>query len=156
MASNFTNATGFGSNQRIEVESVEEKRFRPLTFEQGAFDAKYRGIGKDDFAFPGRNEVTLEVKRAEIVDEIFVEALLEQIIATFPVKRLWVQEQTQGLFQAGEDYIPSIKRVFSKKAIKGGAFFMSARQKVALSHGELVEIGPEAGMEGVVHNYALK
>jgi hypothetical protein len=67
-----------------------------------------------------------------------------------------VQEQTQGLFQAGEDYIPSIKRVFSEKVIKGCLFLMSAGQKIALSHSELVEIGPEAGVEGVVHLYALK
>ncbi len=60
-----------------------------------------------------------------------------------------MQARIEQITEPRKHRIAAVKRYFAEEVVKHGAVVMTARLKVYLSHGDLVEVGIARGHDGV-------
>ena len=142
-------AGGFGGDERLEVEEVEQRGFEELRLKNGALDAQERFVRENNGAFGDRVHVAGETQIAQEAEE----GRIEQRLAVSPWNRgeesevgfgeMEVAEVFDGGGQAGGNGEPASEGGLAKREVEDSLFVGRARLPVGAGHGELVEVGEE-------------
>lgn len=141
----------FGGNEGLEVNEVEEGGFDELALEKGATNAKDRLIGEGEFAFGEGIDFELPIEVAKVVEV----AVAEEGLVVGPgeggeVAKLFfgegeVVEEVGGGSGASDDGGLTAKGGAAIEEVEDGLAVGHFVLPVAVSHGELVEVGEKGG-----------
>ena len=135
-------ARGFGCDQRLVMQNVDEARFDQLRLRQRRGDADQRLVGKADAAFGDRVHVAGEAERGKIIEQVVAETAgaFEPIdLGGGKPQRLQIIER---IVEPGGEQKSAPRRQPAHEKLEYRLLVLSPIQ-IGLDHVEFVEIGEQ-------------
>ena len=145
---------GFGGDEALVVYDGEDRRLHKLRFHNRGDDLKKGLPRKYDGAFRNRVDVAGEPEIAQVLQKILIEELQASQILNVAGLEGQVLDIVDDLVEAGRDGEAAAGGIFPVKDVEDDGF-IGLVLKVALHHGQLVEVCQQGQSHGAHSFHAL-
>ncbi len=145
----MADAGGFGGDEGLEIDDVQQGGFDQLGVEDGALDAEDGFVGENGGAFGDGIDVEGQAESGEMVEEIFLKHRVAVFgaqggeVVDFPGAEVEIPQPFEGWAESGGDGIAALERQSAEEEMEDAFLPGFARLEIGGGHCELVEIGLE-------------
>ena len=134
---------GFGRDQRLVIDDIEQRRFDELRFANGRDDGENGFLREDKSAFLYRGDGARKTEVFQKRKKFFVKQTQRTQIRDLLFPEMQVVNVVDRLLQARRNRV-SDHAVCAVKNVENRGFFMLAQFKIAVHHRQLVQVGHQS------------